>query len=93
MTLTDKERTLIEWIAYNEMTVVNGARPSNADETCCYFWADEIAEELSTSIQGARGVAGSLVSKGLIYVEDHGEGDYVTGLTEQGFAVFEEECK
>lgn len=92
MNITTNEKALIEWIAFNEMTAVNGDRPSNPEETFCYFWADEIAAELGTSVQGARGVAGGLVKKGLIVVEDIGDGDYGCELTEEGFKLFEEIC-
>lgn len=89
MELTKNEIDLLNWIALNEMTPLNGATPECADDTVCYFWADEFAAYAGLSgNQAARGVAGSLTKKGLAFFEMD-EGDCLTGLTEAGFKAWQ----
>ncbi len=89
MNITNNELALLNWIAYNEMTTANGARPADVNETHCYFWADEFAKEQEISVQAARGIAGSLAKKGLAYFQ---KGDEFTdcGMTDDGFAAWDE---
>ena len=88
MNLTKNEIALLNWIALNEMTPVNGATPECADDTICYFWAGDFAASAGLSTQAARGVASSLSKKGLAYF-DECDGETDTGLTEEGFKAWQ----
>lgn len=81
--VTDLESDLIVRIARNEMNSANG-RPTSAGET--ETWADEV---LTSKADG--GVMSSLVKKNLAWHSHHlAKGDQGVGLTELGFALYQE---
>lgn len=89
MNVTPLELALLDSIAHNEMTPVNGARPEKAEDANCWVWIDEIANDLGVSINAAKGVLGSAVKKGLVWHCPEDDGEHGVGLSEEGFAVFE----
>lgn len=80
--ITDNEAKMIENIALNEYTPLNGGTPESADDTVC--WADCLEcgpnHFNSTSIPG---IVSSLVKKELVWTD----GEQIQ-LTEKGFSVF-----
>lgn len=94
MNITKLEKIVMINIAENEMTELNGAIPSNAQETCT--WTDSIEYGgpggSIPDIDGRQlsGVMSSLIKKELVWTmenrEDRDGG--TSGLTEEGFKVY-----
>jgi len=82
--LTKLEAAALNHYAFDEMNPGNGARPENADDVCCYVWADQLAVALGVSVNAAKGVISSLVKKELAYVteedDDNGFGFLAAGF-------------
>ena len=85
--LTNNEFATLNWIAYNEMTPLNGDEPFSYEDCQCFMWVDELAPNLDMTIEQTKGVVGSLVKKGFIYSENDGEDD-VCGFTEAGWVAW-----
>lgn len=80
MKITPLEKDMLEKIALDEYSPVNGAVPKTIDETGT--WANVIIED-----NRDKGVISSLIKKGLINHSGKGE-DAVINFTEEGFAVY-----
>ena len=72
-TLTDNQAKLLSYIAYDEYTQYNGARPDEPVE--CWLWVDEIAAATGLSQNQVKGVISRAQDADLIFVVDNGRGE------------------
>jgi len=87
--MTERQNAVMNWIAFNEMTPCNGARPESVDDTHVYLWIDEISNDCGFTVNETKGVIGSLVEAGLAYTNpESNPDDSGLGMTEQGFAAW-----
>lgn len=77
---TPLQNEMLNAIARDELTPVNGARPTNAADATTY--ADMVIETAED-----KGVFTSLLNAGLVYHSGKGR-DAVVGHTEAGFAAW-----
>ena len=77
---TELQKQMLNKIARDEMTTINGAEPLTANET--HTWADSIIETPTD-----KGVFTSLLNAGLVWHSDH-DRDAGCGLTEAGFDAY-----
>jgi hypothetical protein len=82
MALTDLQNKMLKKIARSEMTQINGAEPSTADQTLT--WADCALESHADG-----GVFTSLQKIGFVWIQNEPDKrDSVVGLTETGFTAY-----
>jgi hypothetical protein len=91
--VTELEKAVLMNIAQNEYNSANYGMPSSADETTTYSWA--VAECGGGPLDAPQGkvlsgVMSSLGKKGLIWSHNTGSSEDCTGLTDEGFQVWEE---
>jgi hypothetical protein len=89
--LTEKQNAVMNWIAFNEMTSLNGGRPECANDAQCFLWVDEIAAHCGVTIREAQGVIGSLAAQGYIGCERGRGNDNGVWFTEEGYRVWSEQ--
>lgn len=77
---TPLQNTMLKAIARSELTCINGAEPSAAQETVT--WANCVIETAAD-----KGVFTSLLNAGLVWHEGNGR-DAQVGLTDAGLAAY-----
>lgn len=94
--LTMLEYKVLQWIAYNQMNELNGARPENATQTACYCWVDEMADAIGKDQKVVKGVLGSLTNKEFIGTNQVSTDERKTGdedtiwMTPAGYMAWDE---
>ena len=90
MNITEKEKTVLQLIAQNEMNPMNYGVPETADDTCTWcncIDAGYIYDHMTQpSMRSIPGIVASLVKKGLL--STNGES---IAHTEAGFAIWKSE--
>ena len=86
--LTFFEQRMIAEIAHHEMCGANGGVPETIDDTGTFFWIRDYVHDDLTE-QQAKGVSGSLTSKGMAIVQEHDERDHEILFTDEGFAAYQ----
>jgi hypothetical protein len=82
MKITDKERMVLENIARNDYTTLNGAEPECVRDTMC--WSDCVSDgPNNVPAKSIPGIIGSLVKKGLVITD----GECIE-LSKDGFNLY-----
>jgi hypothetical protein len=88
--LTENESSILNIIGRSEFNQNNGSLPRTVEESATWLFIDDLADDSGLTINQTKGVLGSLVKKGIIYIDidELDGGETMVQISQEGIHCF-----